>query len=201
MSLKSQLIKSIIREEVAKQLGNRRIEQKTSKLRNLVKSMIKEQLLKETLDLQMTDFDSSFQNQLKYMFGGENVKLQDFEVAYRPSTDTGGKPHLYITFKIGQTANSNKGIMLSAGVWNKEGKGVVEYQNYSEDKNATKSEFEDQLIPAFKKAAVRLLGSLIKNPTKMNQATVGSGYKYEEADAESLEQYVRDLPNWPIKQS
>ena len=133
---------------------------------------------------------------IEVALAGYNKK--DIDVSYRPSTDTGGKPHLYMGVTIPQTKESPKGVMLNIGFFNKEGKGIVKYDNYSQDKVATSKEFEDKLIPAFKKAAALALGKIVKDPNQLNQSTVGSGYKYEEKDQADLDNYVSELPNVPL---
>lgn len=119
-------------------------------------------------------------------------------MSYRPSSDTGGKPYLYMGATIPQTKESTKGVLLNIGFFNKEGKGVVKYNNYSKDKEATAQEFETKLIPAFKKAAAIALGKIVKDPNQLNQSTVGIGYKYEEKDQADLNKYITELPNVPL---
>lgn len=162
----------------------------------LLAGVINESQLNEA-ELKLADLGPDFEKTVKEIFG-ETVVVKDIDVSYRPSTDTGGKPHLYMGVTIPQTKESPKGVMLNIGFFNKEGKGIVKYDNYSQDKVATSKEFEDKLIPAFKKAAALALGKIVKDPNQLNQSTVGSGYKYEEKDQADLDNYVSELPNVPL---
>lgn len=102
---------------------------------------------------------------------------------------------------IPQTKESPKGVMLNIGFYNKEGKGVVKFDNYSQDKEATAKEFEEKLIPAFKKAAAITLGKIVKDPKQLDQAIAGYGYKYEEKDQADLDKYMTELPNLSLQES
>jgi hypothetical protein len=160
---------------------------------------IKESQLNE-VELKITDLGPDFEKTVKEIFG-DTVVVKDIDVSYRPSTDTGGKPYLYMGAIIPQTKESTKGVLLSIGFFNKEGKGVVKYDNYSKDKEATAQEFETKLIPAFKKAAAIALGKIVKDPNQLNQSTVGFGYKYEEKDQADLNKYITELPNLTLQES
>ena len=162
----------------------------------LLAGVINESQLNE-VELKLADLGPDFEKIAKEIFG-ETVAVKDIDVSYRPSSDTGGKPYLYMGVTIPQTKESPKGAMLSIGFFNKEGKGVVKYDNYSQDKVATSKEFEEKLIPAFKKAAALALGKIVKDPNQLNQSTVGSGYKYEEKDQADLDRYISELPNVPL---
>jgi hypothetical protein len=162
----------------------------------LLAGVINESQLNEA-ELKLADLGPEFEKTAKEIFG-ETVVVKDIDVSYRPSSDTGGKPHLYMSCTIPQTKESPKGIMLNIGFFNKEGKGIVKYDNYSQDKVATAEEFENKLIPAFKKAAAVALGKIVKDPNQLNQSTVGSGYKYEEKDQADLDKYISELPNVPL---
>ncbi len=170
-----------------------------AKRMQLLAGLITESQLNE-VELKVADLGPEFEKVVKEIFG-ETVVVKDIDVSYRPSTDTGGKPHLYMSATIPQTKESTKGVMLSIGFSNKEGKGAVSYQNYSKDKEATAKEFEDKLIPAFKKAAAISLGKIVKDPNQLSQSTVGSGYKYEEKDQADLDRYITELPNLSLQES
>ena len=161
--------------------------------------LINESQLNEAIELQLADLGPEFEKIVKEIFG-DTVKVQDIKVNYRPSSDTGGKPHLYMSVTIPQTKESPKGVMLNIGFYNKEGKGVVKFDNYSQDKEATAKEFEEKLIPAFKKAAAITLGKIVKDPKQLDQVTVG-GYKYEEKDQADLDKYMTELPNLSLQES
>ena len=158
--------------------------------------IITEEQLNE-VELKLADLGPDFEKTVKEIFG-ETVVVKDIDISYRPSTDTGSKPYLYMSAVIPQTKESPKGVMLNIGFFNKEGKGIVKYDNYSQDKAATAKEFEEILIPAFKKAAAVALGKIVKDPNQLNQSTVGSGYKYEEKDQADLDKYISELPNVPL---
>jgi hypothetical protein len=149
------------------------------------------------VELKLADLGPDFEKTVKEIFG-ETAIVKDIDISYRPSADTGGKPHLYMSVTIPQTKESPKGVMLNIGFFNKEGKGIVKYDNYSQDKAATSEEFENKLIPAFKKAAAVALGKIVKDPNQLNQSTVGSGYKYDEKDQADLDKYISELPNVPL---
>jgi len=161
--------------------------------------IIKESQLNE-VELKLTDLGPEFEKVAKEIFG-DTVVVKDIDVTYRPSTDTGSKPYLYMSAVIPQTKESPKGVMLSIGFSNKEGKGMVKYDNYSKDKEATAKEFEEKLIPAFKKAAAIALGKVVKDPNQLTQSTVGGGYKYEEKDQADLDKYISELPNLTLQES
>ena len=154
------------------------------------------------VELKITDLGPEFEKVAKEIFG-DTVVVKDIDVAYRPSTDTGNKPHLYMGVTIPSVGDKDnyKGALLNIGFYNKEGKGVVKYDNYSKDKEATAKEFEEKLIPAFKKAAAIALGKVVKDPNQLTQSTVGSGYKYEEKDQADLDKYVAELPNLSLQES
>jgi len=161
--------------------------------------ILNESQLNESIELNPNDLGPEFMQIAKEIFG-DTVKIQNVEATYRPSTDTGCKPHLYMGVTIPSVGDRDnyKGVLLNIGFFNKEGKGVVNYDNYSKDKQSTAEEFNTKLIPAFKKAAALILGKLVKNPQELSQATVGSGYKYEEKDHADLDKYVSELPNLPL---
>jgi len=163
--------------------------------------LITESQLNETVELKLADLGPEFEKTIKEIFG-ETVKVEDIKVTYRPSTDTGGKPHLYMGVTIPSVGDKDnyKGALLDIGFYNKEGKGVVKFDNYSKDKEATAKEFEEKLIPAFKKAAAIVLGKIVKDPKQLDQAT-GGGYKYEEKDQADLDKYITELPNLSLQES
>jgi len=154
-------------------------------------------MLNEYVEMDLNDLGPEFEKTIKEIFG-ETVKVVDIKATYRPSTDTGAKPMLYISITIPQTKESTKALLLSI-VFEKDGQGYISYNNYSKDKEDTKEEFNNKLVPAFKKAAVLTLGKLIKNPNQLTSATMGGGYKYEEKDQADLDKYVSEIPNLPIK--
>jgi len=164
--------------------------------------IITESQLNETIEMKLTDLGPEFEKVVKEIFG-ENVEIKDIDVSYRPSTDTGNKPHLYMGVTIPSVGDKDnyKGALLNIGFYNKEGKGVVKFDNYSKDKAATAIEFEKTLIPAFKKAATLVLGKIVKDPKQLDQATVGFGYKYEEKDQADLDKYISELPNLSLQES
>ena len=170
---------------------------------NLKKFLIENKLttnsrmLNEEYTLQ--DLGPDFERTAKEIFG-DTVKIQDIKATYRPSTDTGSKPHLYMNVTIPSVGDkdSYKGVLAGVGFWDKEGKGEVYLSNYSKDKQATAEEFKTKLTPALKKAAMVLLGKLVKNPEALTQATVGLGYKYEEKDQADLDSYIPQIPNLPV---
>jgi len=150
-------------------------------------------------EVELTDLDPEFEKTVKEIFG-ETVQVEKIDVTYRPSTDTGGKPHLYMGVTIPSVGDKDnyKGALLNIGFWNREGKGVVQYDNYSKDREATAVEFEEKLIPAFKKAAAKTLGAIVKDPQQLSKSTLGVGYEYEEKDQEDLNNYITELPSVPL---
>jgi len=154
-------------------------------------------LLSEAVELNLKELGPEFEQAIKEIFG-DTVKVQDIKATYRPSSDTGAKPELVLQLTIPQTNESTKAILLSL-VFDKDGNGRISYDNYSKDKEGTKEEFNNKLVPAFKKAASLYLGKLVKNPEGLSQATVGFGYKYEEKDQADLDKYVSEIPNLAIK--
>jgi hypothetical protein len=154
-------------------------------------------MLNEEYTLQ--DLGPDFERTAKEIFG-DTVKIQDIKATYRPSTDTGSKPHLYMSVTIPSVGDKDnyKGVLAGLGFYNPEGKGVVKLDNYSKDKQATAEEFKTKLAPALKKAAMVLLGKLVKNPQELSKITVGSGYKYEEKDQADLDNYIAQIPNLPV---
>jgi hypothetical protein len=154
-------------------------------------------VLNEYVEMDLNDLGPEFEKTIKEIFG-ETVKVIDIKATYRPSTDTGSKPSLYMSITIPQTKESNKALLLSIE-FDKEGNGFIKYDNYSKDKEGTKEEFNTKLIPAFKKAAVSVLGKLVKNPEQLTSATLGSGYKYEEKDQADLDKYITKILSAPIK--
>ena len=153
-------------------------------------------MLNEYVEMDLNDLGPEFEKTIKEIFG-ETVKVVDIKATYRPSTDTGSKPSLYMSITIPQTKESNKALLLSIEF--DKGNGFIKYDNYSKDKEGTKEEFNTKLIPAFKKAAVSVLGKVVKNPEQLTSATVGSGYKYEEKDQADLDKYITEIPSAPIK--
>ena len=153
-------------------------------------------LLKESIDLNLNDLGTEFGQTVKEIFG-DSVDVQDLVATYRPSTDTGAKPILYLSFSV-PTNQSPKALFVTIG-FDSKGNGVIQYNNYSKDKESSEQEFNNKLFPALRKAASLYLGKLVKNPQGLTQATVGSGYKYEEKDQADLDKYVSEIPNLPAK--
>jgi len=154
-------------------------------------------LLSEATELNLNDLGPEFEQTAKEIFG-DSVKVTDIKATYRPSTDTGAKPVLMLQLTIPQTNESTKALLLGL-MFDKDGSGRISYDNYSKDKEGTKEEFNNKLVPAFKKAASLYLGKLVKNPEELTQATVGGGYKYEEKDQADLDKYVSEIPNVAVK--
>ena len=156
-------------------------------------------MLNEMLEIGLTDLGNDFTKAIQEIFGS-NVKLKDVRVTYRPSTDTGKQPYLAMGATIPSVGDddSYKGALIYTNFLS-DGSGHVGYDNYSKDKETTAKEFNEKLIPVWKKASALVLGNIIKNPEELNKATVGSGYKYEEKDLEDLKKYVASIPNLPIK--
>jgi len=147
----------------------------------------------------LADLGPDFERTAKEIFG-DTVKIQDIKATYRPSTDTGDKPQLSMSVTIPSVGDrdSYKGVLAAVGFWNKDGKGEVYLDNYSKDKQGTVEEFKTKLAPALRKAAMVLLGKVVKNPEALSQATVGLGYKYEEKDQADLDNYITQIPNLPV---
>ena len=171
---------------------------KMQKLAGLItESQYKEKLgvLNESIEINLNDLGSDFTQTLKQIFG-DNVKVEDATVRYRPSTDTGKQPEFTFRITIPSVGDKDnyKGALLYTNFLS-DGKGMVKYDNYSKDKVTTAKEFDEKLIPAWKKASALVLGNILKNPEELNQATVGIGYKYEEKDLEDLKKYVASIPS------
>ncbi len=154
-------------------------------------------LLSESAEVNLNDLGPEFLQTAKEIFG-DSVKVTDIKATYRPSTDTGAKPILMLQLTIPQTNESTKALLLGL-MFDKDGSGRISYDNYSKDKEGTKEEFNNKLVPAFKKAASLYLGKLVKNPEGLTQATTGGGYKYEEKDQADLDKYVSEIPNVAVK--
>jgi hypothetical protein len=150
-------------------------------------------ILNESLEINLSELGTDFTQVIKQIFG-DGVKVKDAAVRYRPSTDTGKQPELTFGITIPSVGDKDnyKGALLYTNFLS-DGKGIVKYDNYSKDKETTAKEFDEKLIPAWKKASALVLGNLLKKPEELNQATVGSGYKYEEKDLEDLKKYVASI--------
>ena len=167
------------------------------RMQKLAGIITESQFLKENIEINLNDLGPDFENAIKEIFG-ETVQVKDITATYRPSSDTGLKPALNMQLTIPQSNGSTKAILLRLN-FDKEGNGMISYDNYSKDKEGTKEEFNTKLVPAFKKAAGLVLGKLVKNPEELSQATTGTGYKYEEKDQADLDKYITEIPNLPIK--
>jgi hypothetical protein len=78
-------------------------------------------VLNEYVEMDLNDLGPEFEKTIKEIFG-ETVKVIDIKATYRPSTDTGSKPSLYMSITIPQTKESNKALLLSIE-FDKEGNG------------------------------------------------------------------------------
>jgi hypothetical protein len=158
----------------------------------------KVQMLNEALEIEWSELGNDFTQAIQQVFG-KTVKIQDAEVRYRPSSDTGKQPEFTFGVTIPSVGDKDnyKGALLYTNFLS-DGNGFVGYDNYSKDKEATAEEFDKTLIPAWKKASAFVLGNLLKKPEELNKATIG-GYKYEEKDLEDLKKYVASVPNLAIK--
>jgi len=156
------------------------------------------QMLSEALEIEWSELGNDFTQAIQQVFG-KTVKIQDAEVRYRPSSDTGKQPEFTFGVTIPSVGDKDnyKGALLYTNFLS-DGNGFVGYDNYSKDKEATAEEFDKTLIPAWKKASAFVLGNLLKKPEELNKATIG-GYKYEEKDLEDLKKYVASVPNLAIK--
>jgi len=161
--------------------------------------IINESQLNEEFELELNNLGNDFIQAAKEVFG-DNVKMQDIAIRYRPSTDTGKQPELTFGATIPSIGDKDnyKGALIYTNFLS-DGSGYVGYDNYSKDKQTTAKEFNEKLIPAWKKASAFVLGNILKTPEELNKATVGLGYKYEEKDLESLKKYVASIPNLAIK--
>lgn len=159
----------------------------------------KKQSLNEALEIEWSELGNDFTQAIQQIFD-KTVKIQDAEVRYRPSSDTGKQPEFTFGVTIPSVGDKDnyKGALLYTNFLS-DGNGFVGYDNYSKDKEATTKEFNEKLIPVWKKASAFVLGNLLKKPEELNKATVGSGYKYEEKDLEDLKKYVASIPNLAIK--
>jgi len=159
----------------------------------------KVQMLNEALEIEWSELGGDFTKALQEIFGN-TVKLQDAEIRYRPSSDTGKQPEFTFGVTIPSVGDKDnyKGVLLYTNFLS-DGNGFVGYDNYSKDKEATAKEFNEKLIPAWKKASAFVLGNMLKKPEELNKATTGSGYKYEEKDLEDLKKYVASIPSLAIK--
>jgi len=172
---------------------------KTKSLKEEVQALFEDDTLNEELEIGLTDLGDDFTKAIQGIFG-DNVKLQDVKVRYRPSTDTGKQPEFTFGATIPSVGDKDnyKGALIYTNFLS-DGNGYVGYDNYSKDKETTAKEFNEKLIPVWKKASALVLGNILKNPEELNKATVGSGYKYEEKDLENLKKYVASIPNLAIK--
>jgi hypothetical protein len=151
----------------------------------------------EYLEIKGSELGNDFTQAIQQVFG-KTVKVEDAKVTYRPSTDTGKQPEFIFSIEIPSVGDKDnyKGVLLQT-VFLSDGNGFVEYDNYSKNKKATAKEFDEILIPAWKKASAFVLGDVLKTPEKL--VTVGYGYKYEEKDLEDLKKYVDRIPNLAVK--
>lgn len=164
---------------------------------DLRKYLAEGRLLKEdSTSIPLNDFGSEFLAKAKEIFG-DDVKIDDIKLNYRPSTDTGKEPDLSLMFEIPKTQSKNRGglFVIQVGPF----ANSVFYRNYSQDKEESATAIEDAFLPAFKTAAVSILTKAIKNPELLTKATTGSGYEYEPKDQADLEKSVASIPKLPIK--
>ena len=164
---------------------------------DLKKYLTEGKLLKEdSTSIPPNDFGPEFMAKAKEIFG-DDVKMNDIKLNYRPSTDTGKEPDLSLMFEIPKTQSKGRGglFVIQVGPF----ANSASYRNYSQDKEESATAIEDVFMPAFKTAAVSILGKAIKNPELLTKATTGSGYEYEPKDQADLEKYVASIPKLPVK--
>lgn len=163
---------------------------------DLRKYLAEGKLLKEDFaPIPSSDFGPEFMAKAKEIFG-DDVKINDIKLNYRPSTDTGKEPDLSLMFEIPKTQSKGRGglFVIQMGPF----VNSASYRNYSQDKEESATAIEDAFIPAFKTAAVSILDKAIKNPELLTKATTGFGYEYEPKDQADLEKYVASIPKLPI---
>jgi hypothetical protein len=155
-------------------------------------------LIRETVET--VDFGSEWDKITKEIFG-ETLKIYDKDLTYRPSSDTGKKPILYVkwTGRADYDDNGTKkykmlGISTTFNPLNNQENGAIDIQLDGSEKESWKKEIEEKLVPVWKKASHDYLAKAIKDSKIMDDATVGGGYNYEEKDAADLENYVKLIP-------
>jgi len=164
---------------------------------DLKKYLAEGRLFKEdSTSIPLNDFGPEFMAKAKEIFG-DDVKIEDIKLNYRPSTDTGKTPDLSLEFEIPSTPSKGRGglFAIQMGPFSNS----VLARNYSKDKEESASDIETVFVPAFKKAATSILGKAIKNPELLTKATTGMGYEYEPKDQADLEKYVASIPKLPVK--
>jgi len=164
--------------------------------------LITESQLNETVDT--VDFGPEW-NKITSEIFGSTLKIYDKDLTYRPSTDTGKKPVLYVqwTGRADYDDNGTKkykylGISTTFNPLNNQENGAISVTIDGSDKDALKKEVEEKLIPIWRKASQDYLAKAIKNADLMKDATVGGGYKYEEKDQADLDNYITQIPNLPV---
>ena len=163
---------------------------------DLKKYLAEGKLFEDGSKVSLNDFGAEFMAKAKEIFG-DDVKMDDITLKYRPSTDTGSKPDLSLQFEIPKTSSKGRGglFVIQMGPFANQ----VFYRNFSEDKEESATAIEDTFIPSFKTAAASILGDMVKTPELLTKATIGSGYEYEPKDQADLEEYVASIPKLPIK--
>jgi len=164
---------------------------------DLKKYLAEGKLLKEdSTSIPLNDFGPEFMAKAKEIFG-DDVKIEDIKLNYRPSTDTGKEPDLSLVLEIPRTSSKGRGGMfvVQMGPFYNQ----ATYRNFSKDKEESTPAIEDTFLPAFKTAAADVLGKAIKNPELLTKATTGMGYEYEPKDQANLEKYVASIPKLPVK--
>ena len=164
---------------------------------DLKKYLAEGKLLKEDFaPIPLNDFGPEFMAKAKEIFG-DDVKIEDIKLKYSPSTDTGKEPDLSLMFEIPSTQSKGRGglFVVQMGPYSNS----FLFRNFSKDKEESATAIEDAFLPAFRTAAVSVLGKAIKNPELLTKATIGVGYKYEPKDQADLEKYVASIPKLPVK--
>lgn len=147
--------------------------------------------------IKSTDLGTDFLNVAKKVFG-DDLKMQDIKLRYRPSTDTGKQPEFTFSITIPSVGKEDyKGALLYTNFLS-DGNSFVGYDNYSKNKEASSKEFNEVLIPAWKKASATVMNSVLQKPENLSNFTVGLGYKYEEKDLDTLKKYVSTIPTLKI---
>lgn len=160
-------------------------------------------LIIETVET--VDFGPEWDKITKEIFG-ETLKIYDKGLTYRPSSDTGKKPVLYVkwTGRADYDDNGTKkykmlGISTTFNPLNNQENGAISITLDGSEKESWKKEIEEKLVPVWKKVSQEYLAKAIKDPKTMKDATVGGGYNYEEKDAADLENYVKLIPGLKIE--
>ena len=94
---------------------------------------------------------------------GDDVKIEDIKLNYRPSTDTGKEPDLSLMFEIPSTQSKGRGglFVVQMGPYSNS----FLFRNFSKDNQKNLQEqLKTHSNPAFRTAGVTVLGKAIKNP-------------------------------------